>query len=394
MKNGLAYKAKGALALALSMALFSTTLFADTQAYAAQAVQESAQAEDALPELTYEDALKKAQRHSPKLRDIADTADFLQKTKEDLWDRVGYFDSPDYEYQKWVNDAWYKVTSAAFTTTTNMKQNSYAENTTKLALEASVKNYFITLLSQESALELAKTAAEMDQKLYKQGKTKYELGLLSKFDLDKLETAAKKSADSVTLLESAIEQLYARLNNLMGENTDERYTLVYDVEYAPFELQQTMDQYINGKINASDTLKLSELSVETAKFNKNYLPESSTGSEANQNNLSYDQAKRNLKTEKENYALAIRNAYNDIQQKETQYATAQAALKQAEADYYTAEVNYQAGNITKLTLEQAQMGVASAKNDVQQKIYDHDLAIFSFQHPDLLGSSGGGGQQG
>lgn len=344
MKNGLAYKAKGALALALSMALFSTTLFADTQAYAAQAVQESAQAEDALPELTYEDALKKAQRHSPKLRDIADTADFLQKTKEDLWDHVGYFDSPDYEYQKWVNDAWYKVTSAAFTTTTSMKQNSYAENTTKLALEVSVKNYFITLLSQESALELAKTAAEMDQKLYKQGKTKYELGLLSKFDLDKLETAAKKSADSVTLLESAIEQLYARLNNLMGENTDERYTLVYDVEYAPFELQQTMDQYINGKINASDTLKLSELSVETAKFNKNYLPESSTGSEANQNNLSYDQAKRNLKTEKENYALAIRNAYNDIQQKETQYATAQAALKQAEADYYTAEVNYQAGD--------------------------------------------------
>lgn len=101
-----------------------------------------------------------------------------------------------------------------------------------------------------------------------------------------------------------------------------------------------------------------------------------------------------MKTAKENYSLAIRNGYNAIQQSETQYATAQAALKQAEADYYKAEVNYQAGNITKLTLEQAQMAVDNAKNDVQQKIYDHDMAIFSFQHPDLLSSSAGGGQEG
>ena len=49
--SGIGYKAKGALALALSMALFSTTLFADTRAYAAQAVSKAE--ENILPELTY-----------------------------------------------------------------------------------------------------------------------------------------------------------------------------------------------------------------------------------------------------------------------------------------------------------------------------------------------------
>ena len=384
------YKAKGALALALSMALFSTTLFADTRAYAAQAVSKAE--ENILPELTYEAALEKAKKHSPDLRDIADTAEFLQKTKEDLWDRVGYFDSPDYDYQRWVNDGWYMVTSSAFSTTTSMKQNSYGEAITKLGLEAGVKNYFITILSQEDNLELLKKNMELQQKLYKQGKTKYQLGLISKFDLDKLETETNQLADSITLVESALEQIYTQFNSLLGESPEKRFQLVYDVSYEPFTLNQTMDQYINGKVNASNTLKILELNVESAKFKKNYLPESSTGSEANQNNLSYDQAKRSLKTSKDDFALAIRNGYNAILQKETEYATAQAALKQAEADYHKAEVNYQAGNITALTLEQAQMGVDKAKNEIQQVVYDHDLAIFNFQNPDLL--SGGAGASG
>lgn len=388
--SGIGYKAKGALALALSMALFSTTLFADTRAYAAQS---AAKAEgNILPELTYEAALEKAKKHSPDLRDIADTAEFLQKTKEDLWDRVGYFDSPDYDYQRWVNDGWYMVTSSAFSTTTSMKQNSYGEAITKLGLEAGVKNYFITILSQEDNLELLKKNMELQQKLYKQGKTKYQLGLISKFDLDKLETETNNLADSITLVESALEQIYTQFNSLLGESPEKRYQLVYDVSYEPFTLNQTMDQYINGKVNASNTLKILELNVESAKFKKNYLPESSTGSETNQNNLSYDQAKRSLKTSKDDFALAIRNGYNAILQKETEYATAQAALKQAEADYHKAEVNYQAGNITALTLEQAQMGVDKAKNEIQQVVYDHDLAIFNFQNPDLL--SGGAGASG
>lgn len=388
--SGIGYKAKGALALALSMALFSTTLFADTRAYAAQAVSKAE--ENILPELTYEAALEKAKKHSPDLRDIADTAEFLQKTKEDLWDRVGYFDSPDYDYQRWVNDGWYMVTSSAFSTATSMKQNSYGEAITKLGLEAGVKNYFITILSQEDNLELMKKNMELQQKLYKQGKTKYQLGLISKFDLDKLETETNNLADSITLMESALEQIYTQFNSLLGESPEKRYQLVYDVSYEPFTLNQTMDQYINGKVNASNTLKILELNVESAKFKKNYLPESSTGSETNQNNLSYDQAKRSLKTSKDDFALAIRNGYNAILQKETEYATAQAALKQAEADYHKAEVNYQAGNITALTLEQAQMGVDKAKNEIQQVVYDHDLAIFNFQNPDLL--SGGTGASG
>lgn len=387
------YKAKGALALALAMSLCSTQVFAaealsaEQQGVQVAPVVEKTEEEVApLPTLTYEEALAKAKKHSPDLRDIQDTADFLQETKEDLWDS-GYFNMPTYDYQKWVNDGWWAVTSAAFQTDLGMQQNSIGHKLTELALEVTVKSYFTTILSDLDNLELVQTNANMQKKLYQQGQTKYRLGLLSKYNLDQLEIAANQAQDTVKQLEAKLEQEYIKLNNLMGEKSDQRFTFVYDVSYEPYKMNQTMDQYINDKTNNDLTIQLAELKLESAKFGKNYLKESTNSSEQNQNDLTYDQAKRALKTAKEDKALAIRNAYLQIQQLETAYASAQADLTKAQADYRAVQVNYQAGNVTKTAVEQAQMGVLKAEIALRQNAYNHDMLVFTFENPSLLGSS-------
>lgn len=387
------YKAKGALALALAMSLCSTQVFAaealsaEQQGVQVAPVVEKTEEEVApLPTLTYEEALAKAKKHSPDLRDIQDTADFLQETKEDLWDS-GYFNMPTYDYQKWVNDGWWAVTSAAFQTDMGMQQNSIGRKLTELALEVTVKSYFTTILSDLDNLELVQKNADMQKKLYQQGQTKYRLGLLSKYNLDQLEIAANQAQDTVKQLEAKLEQEYIKLNNLMGEKSDQRFTFVYDVSYEPYKMNQTMDQYINDKTNNDLTIQLAELKLESAKFGKNYLKESTNSSEQNQNDLTYDQAKRALKTAKEDKALAIRNAYLQIQQLETAYASAQADLTKAQADYRAVQVNYQAGNVTKTAVEQAQMGVLKAEIALRQNAYNHDMLVFTFENPSLLGSS-------
>lgn len=386
------YKAKGALALALAMSLCSTQVFAaealsaEQQGVQVAPVVEKTEEVAPLPTLTYEEALAKAKKHSPDLRDIQDTADFLQETKEDLWDS-GYFNIPTYDYQKWVNDGWWAVTSAAFQTDLGMQQNSIGRKLTELALEVTVKSYFTTILSDLDNLELVQTNANMQKKLYQQGQTKYRLGLLSKYNLDQLEIAANQAQDTVKQLEAKLEQEYIKLNNLMGEKSDQRFTFVYDVSYEPYRMNQTMDQYINDKTNNDLTIQLAELKLESAKFGKNYLKESTNSSEQNQNDLTYDQAKRALKTAKEDKALAIRNAYLQIQQLETAYASAQADLTKAQADYRAVQVNYQAGNVTKTAVEQAQMGVLKAEIALRQNAYNHDMLVFTFENPSLLGSS-------
>lgn len=388
------YKAKGALALALAMSLCSTQVFAaDALSAEQQGVQvapvvEKPEEEVApLPALTYEEALAKAKKHSPNLRDIQATADFLQETKEDLWDSVGYFYNVNYDYQKWVNDGWWAVTSAAFQTDMGIQQSSIGRKVQELALEATVKSSFTTILSSLDTLDLAQKNADMQKKLYQQGQAKYKLGLLSKYNLDQLQIAADQAQDQVTQLEASLEQTYIQLNNLMGEKVDARFAIVYDVEYEPYEMTQTMEQYINDKINSDLTIQLKELEVESAKFGKNYLKESSDGSEQNQNELTYDQAKRALKTAKEEKALAIRNAYLQIQQLETAYTSAQADLTKAQADYRAVQVNYQAGNVTKTAVEQAEMGVLKAESALRQNAYNHDMLVFTFENPSLLGSS-------
>lgn len=388
------YKAKGALALALAMSLCSTQVFAADALSAEQqgvqvapVVEKPEEGVTPLPALTYEEALAKAKKHSPNLRDIQATADFLQETKEDLWDSVGYFNNVNYDYQKWVNDGWWAVTSAAFQTDMGIQQNSIGRKVQELALEATVKSSFTTILSSLDTLDLAQKNADMQKKLYQQGQAKYKLGLLSKYNLDQLQIAADQAQDQVTQLEASLEQTYIQLNNLMGEKVDARFAIVYDVEYEPYEMTQTMEQYINDKINSDLTIQLKELELESAKFGKNYLKESSDGSEQNQNELTYDQAKRALKTAKEEKALAIRNAYLQIQQLETAYTSAQADLTKAQADYRAVQVNYQAGNVTKTAVEQAEMGVLKAEGALRQNAYNHDMLVFTFENPSLLGSS-------
>ena len=95
MKNML-YKAKGALALTLAVSICGAQcvpVFAAEALSAAQQgvqvtpVKELTEEEKAalqLPKLTAEEALAKAKKHSPDLREIQDTLDYLDDTLDDI----------------------------------------------------------------------------------------------------------------------------------------------------------------------------------------------------------------------------------------------------------------------------------------------------------------------
>lgn len=389
------YKAKGALALTLAMSICSTQVFA-AEALSAEAqgvkpapVKELTEEELAalqLPQLTKEEALAKAKKHSPDLREVEDTLDYLTESIEDIEDRAGTIFTPTYEYKKWINDGWHAVVSGVFTMEQTQKQLRLSRELTNMGLEISVENYFSSIKSNEEKMALAQKNADIQKKLYEQGYTKYRLGLLSKYKLDELQIAAQKANDNVTLLQASLEQLYVKLNSLMGEKADARFEYVYDTTFQPYEMTQTLEQYINRALKDDLTIELLELSLESAKFSKNYVAESNTKADSNKQELDYDAAKRDLKTAKEEKETAIRNAYLQLQQLETSYASAQADLTKAQADYRVAQANLAAGNITKTTVEQAEMGVISAQNALNQIVYNYNALVYTFENPSLLSS--------
>lgn len=390
------YFAKGKTVAATAMA----ALLVSTTAFAAEKPQESIPATEILTieeaqaleaqkekELTFEEAVELATKNSSDLRSVAETADYLQDLKEDIWDITGSFSVPTVSYQQWVDDDIYAIYSSIQNISSSMTKNRYSEELTKISLEATVKNYYTSIFSDQSSLELAKKDMAVKKTLWEQGQRKNQLGLLSDYDLNTLRSDYEQAQYNVTKLEMALEQEYLSFYNFIGEDREKDYTLVYDVEYAPYELPQPMTQYINSKMNTDYTIKLQEQAVEDAEFNKNYMSMSSTNATSANNKHSYEEAKRSLKTAKDSKELAIQNAYNSILSLESQYDSAVTTLEQAEAAQRAAEVNYKAGNTTAITLDQAALAVEQAQNAVIQLEYAHDMQIYQFENTELLSSS-------
>ena len=389
------YFAKGKTVAATAIA----ALLVSTTAFAAEKPQESIPATEILTieeaqaleaqkekELTFEEAVELATKNSSDLRSVAETADYLQDLKEDIWDITGSFSVPTVSYQQWVDDDIYAIYSSIQNISSSMTKNRYSEELTKISLEATVKNYYTSIFSDQSSLELAKKDMAVKKTLWEQGQRKNQLGLLSDYDLNTLRSDYEQAQYNVTKLEMALEQEYLSFYNFIGEDREKDYTLVYDVEYAPYELPQPMTQYINSKMNTDYTIKLQEQAVKDAEFNKNYMSMSSSNATSANNKHSYEEAKRSLKTAKDSKELAIQNAYNSILSLESQYDSALTTLEQAKAAQRAAEVNYKAGNTTSITLDQALLAVEQAQNAVTQLEYAHDMQIYQFENTELLSS--------
>lgn len=389
------YFAKGKTVAATAIA----ALLVSTTAFAAEKPQESIPATEILTieeaqaleaqkekELTFEEAVELATKNSSDLRSVAETADYLQDLKEDIWDITGSFSVPTVSYQQWVDDDIYAIYSSIQNISSSMTKNRYSEELTKISLEATVKNYYTSIFSDQSSLELAKKDMAVKKTLWEQGQRKNQLGLLSDYDLNTLRSDYEQAQYNVTKLEMALEQEYLSFYNFIGEDREKDYTLVYDVEYAPYELPQPMTQYINNKMNTDYTIKLQEQAVKDAEFNKNYMSMSSSNATSANNKHSYEEAKRSLKTAKDSKELAIQNAYNSILSLESQYDSALTTLEQAKAAQRAAEVNYKAGNTTAITLDQAALAVEQAQNAVTQLEYAHDMQIYQFENTELLSS--------
>ncbi|WP_419002359.1 TolC family protein [Anaerotignum lactatifermentans] len=383
-------KYKLALLLTLTMMMpTATTAFAaetSTETAAESASEEGTVSteESGVWQLTFEEALELAEDNSSDLDNVAEKAEYLQDLKEDIWDITGSFSVPTVSYQQWVDDEVYSIYSQIQSISSSMTQNRYTEEITKLTLESTVKSYFTSILSDESSLEVAKKEAEVKKTQYLQGQTKNKMGLISDYDLRTLETDYKTAVDNVETLERTIEEEYRSFNQLLGISDDTEYELVYDIEYTPYEMGQSMTQYIQNKLNTDYTIKQLEQNVDDAEFNKNYMSMSSTNSQSASNKYSYEEAKSTLKTAKEDKELAIQNAYNEVQELENQYETAQRNLETAKSNLELAELNYSLGRNTALDVTKAELDVEEAENTLAQIVYFHDMKVYQWENTELL----------
>ena len=315
--------------------------------------------------LTYDKAVELATKNNTKLSTLEDSIDYMEKNQEITVESMGSTAAmmSDPATRTMTMQMGNLLTSAQ-TLETNIQTSKYNEDLIKIGNEYLVKNYFNGIKLAESGLELAKKNASIAQDKYNQDIVKSRLGMVSKNDLQTSKSAFDTSRNTVEQTELAIEK-----------------------SYEPYELGRSIESYITTSISKAPSIKIAEANLDLAKRLKNISTYETAVYSYLEKENNVSSASRNVKDAKDNMKTNITNAYNDIKTLETERESLETALKDAKTTYETAKTNYAVGNVTSLTLKQAELGVENAENNLVTNAYNHDLKVFAFNNPSILGSS-------
>ncbi len=362
------------ISVALCMSLFSTMAFA------------AEEKELDIQSLDYETAVEMAIKNDSSLKKIADSIDVTLANRDAIFDGGV---RPGSSTQLVVVSAQrLAYLSSIHSLDANYRISKINEEVTKIGIEAAVKNSFSAIELNKSKLELLQKNYAVQKQLLTQGTLKNDVGLMSDKDLEDLKRQTEQMAEQIKQLEMNIDNAYIALNDLIGLGAEDRYEIVNNVEYAPLEMNMSIDTYVSRKLSTDQSLQMQQISVENAEFSSKTVSDSSTGTEHRTAELEAANTARDYKTAKEEKEKSIREAYIQIQQMESARKNLETDLAKAESDYEKAQVNYQVGNITQLALDQAELALDNVQNSLLENTLNHDLLLFTFDNTCVLGSAG------
>lgn len=344
--------------------------------------------------ITYDEAIELATKENSSLKQISDTLDYINDTKSLMFAGSNYPMLPDDGSNYLVTAARFQQLSAVNSLNTQQKSLRLTQELTDLSIEAGVKGEMTTISVLEQNYKLAKESLELAKEQLSQTSTMYRLGMVSKSDYEKAMKEVANQEQQIKQLEMSMEQEYNSFAKLLGIDENEEFQIEYNVEYEPVEKITDMDAFVNTKIKTDLALQMEKQNVDSASFGLNLFIDTGNGTD-------YDKQKLDVKTAERNYAdsvkakeNSIKNAYIGLQNTESERKVLENKLAQAKADYETAKVNYQVGNITKLQLDGAELAITQAEIALEQNTLTHDINKFMLDNTCLLsGASSGSSTQ-
>lgn len=368
------------LSCVLVSALMTANVFAGEKVESTENIEN----DNGVRVITYEEAIELATKENSSLKQISDTLDYINDTKSLMFAGSNYPMLPDDGSNYLVTAARFQQLSAVNSLNTQQKSLRLTQELTDLSIEAGVKGEMTTISVLEQNYKLAKESLELSKEKLSQTSTMYRLGMVSWNDYEKAMKEVANQEQQIKQLEMSMEQEYNSFAKLLGIDENEEFQIEYNVEYEPVEKITDMDAFVNTKIKTDLALQMEKQNVDSASFGLNLFIDTGNGTD-------YDKQKLDVKTAERNYAdsvkakeNSIKNAYIGLQNTESERKVLENKLAQAKADYETAKVNYQVGNITKLQLDSAELAITQAEIALEQNTLTHDVNKFMLDNTCLL----------
>lgn len=332
--------------------------------------------------INYEQAYELAIKNNSNLKSLISNMENTQENREDTFDGTVRFGTDDTFI---IMDASRTMYLSAINSMDNsLKSSKLQQEITKVGVGASVKSYFAQIQGTEQNLNTAKQNFKIQRQLLIQANLKEDLGLISKNDLEEVKRQTTEMEQQIKHLELTLDNVYLALNHLLGFDAEDRYLIDNAVEFQPLNMDMSIDSYVTRSLSTDQSLKVQKLALDSAKFTMNTVVDSSTPADYREREHNYEDSERNYKDAKLAKEQSIRATYNDLKDLEVDHLNLEQKLEKAEENLATAKVNFEVGNITQVELDQAILGVESAKTELLKNTLSYDAKKYAFENTCIL----------
>lgn len=334
----------------------------------------------AVTDLTVEQAVEKAIAYSRTLKNLDESIEIAEI--DEMVTR--------YAWQSSLDSTSTVSYSIALKNLRNSLKNYDADKEVeKNKIEYNIKQLFYGLKDAQRSIELYDEGIDLSSRQLEIYKVMLKVGKLSQVEYDAQVTSHENLVASKLALENSMSAAYRTLNQLMGENVNNKYNIIIeDKEFTPVSSQLDLDITIARALSSNQTVKKLEDTVDIAKYTSDtYGYRGSTGvttSDKESIDSQYNQASRGLGDTKTALTSSIKTVYENIKNTESTYAQNAAKLRNMEEQLLVKETQLKLGKITQIELDQFKYSMEQLKAQQESAVRSYDLLVMQFNNSNLI----------
>jgi outer membrane protein TolC len=238
--------------------------------------------------------------------------------------------------------------------------------------------------------EFVETLKEKDQIL----KSKYQLGLVSKYEVEKNEIQLRKSIIDNEKLGIQVASAELMLNKLLGYDFGEEIT--FDISTVPtgYSSMKTYEEYLETALVERNEILIAQLKLKNLRENEDVMKDFIIHEEHSKRiEIKNDIIVQEVETQKvlNDVTIDVLNAYIDLTDKKENLDYLTIKFDDASITLNSVKIMEELGLVTKLNIIEAKIGYDKAINDYEKGVNDFKLVLDTMERKASVGIMSTGG---
>lgn len=260
----------------------------------------------------------------------------------------------------------------------DVARQKYLTARDELAME--VRSDYFNALRTQNLRKIAEEGLESALRHEMVAEKKLAAGTATRLDVIKASRSVLSSQASVSQANHGLELTQMKFRQTLGIDLDAA-VLPKEIALEVEPVEVSLDEDMAYALANRDEIKQLQLAIEVAEKNveisdNDYTPALTL----RQAELNLAKLKRQLEQVKQGLALQIKQSHSAWKDAEERIPVLQKGVEEATEMMRLSELSYEADMITSNDLEDAQIGVLAAKNELINAIFDYNLAKTRYFH--------------